>query len=83
MAEEEDDGSHCVSPLSTAPLHWLTLSRSCVTVSWPSMGTRCHMSILTKDCEWRLPQEPLYPSGLLPPPIPRPLSRDTAQQCPA
>ncbi|XP_064000557.1 sideroflexin-2 isoform X2 [Pogoniulus pusillus] len=30
---------------------WLTLSRSCMTASWPSMGTKCHMSILTRDCE--------------------------------
>lgn len=66
--------SVCI-PLSTAPLHWLTLRWSCVTVSWPSTGTKCHMSILTKDCEWRLPQQPSHPSGLLPPPFPHPLSR--------
>lgn len=72
---EKDHGSQCVSPLPTALLHWLTLSWSCVTALWPSMGTKCHMSILTKDCEWRLPQEPSHPSGLLPPPIPHPLSR--------
>lgn len=61
--------------LSTAPLHWLTLRWSCVTVSRPSTGTKCRTSILTKDCEWRLPQEPSRPSALLPPPIRRPLSR--------
>lgn len=59
-------------PLSTAPLHWLTLRWSCVTVSWPSMGTKCRTSILTKDCEWRLPQEPSDPSDLLSLPIPCP-----------
>lgn len=71
--------------LSTAPLHWLTLRWSCVTVSWPSTGTKCRMSTSTKDCEWRLPQEPSHPSGLLPPPIPCPLSRvrGTAQHSPA
>ncbi|XP_054493616.1 sideroflexin-2 isoform X1 [Agelaius phoeniceus] len=71
--------SWCQQPVlsspSDAPLHWLTLRWSCVTVSWPSTGTKCHMSILTKDCEWRLPQEPLHPSGLLPPPFPHLLSR--------
>uniref|UniRef100_A0A8V0Z766 Sideroflexin 2 n=1 Tax=Gallus gallus TaxID=9031 RepID=A0A8V0Z766_CHICK len=37
--------------LRDAPLRWLTLSRSCGTASWPSMGTKCHMSTLTKGCE--------------------------------
>ena len=33
------------------------------------------MSILTRDCEWRLPREPSHPSGPLPPPAPHPPSR--------
>ncbi|XP_029885656.1 sideroflexin-2 isoform X2 [Aquila chrysaetos chrysaetos] len=58
-----------------APLHWLTLSWSCVTASWRSTGTKCRTSILTRDCEQTLPQEPSHPSGPLPPPASRPLSR--------
>lgn len=75
MVREEGRGSQCLSPVPTAPLHWLTSSRSCVTASWPSMGTKCHTSILTRDCERRLPREPSHPSGSLPPPAPHPLSR--------
>ncbi|XP_064519249.1 sideroflexin-2 isoform X3 [Pseudopipra pipra] len=59
-----------------SPLRWLTLSWSCVTALWPSTGTKCRMSILTRDCERRSPQEPSHPSGPLPPPVPCPLSRD-------
>lgn len=75
MVREEVCRSQCLYPLPTAPLHWLTSSRNCATALWPSTGTKCHTSILTRDCEQTLPQEPLHPSGPLPPPAPCPLSR--------
>uniref|UniRef100_A0A8B9DHT3 Sideroflexin 2 n=1 Tax=Anser cygnoides TaxID=8845 RepID=A0A8B9DHT3_ANSCY len=58
-----------------APSRWLASSRRCGTALWPSTGTKCHTSTLTRDCERRLLREPSQSSGPLPPPAPQPLSR--------
>uniref|UniRef100_A0A8B9DJB9 Sideroflexin 2 n=1 Tax=Anser cygnoides TaxID=8845 RepID=A0A8B9DJB9_ANSCY len=71
----QDGGSHSLSPSLAAPSRWLASSRRCGTALWPSTGTKCHTSTLTRDCERRLLREPSQSSGPLPPPAPQPLSR--------